>query len=176
MIAWQEAAAESKIHRGDPWYRGTRHDDPGDTGVGDRRSLDAAIGAADRWARAVWTGAIALALIHVAWPSTSSTDGIMRRPSRQPPGKRRARGWGWRGGIYVNYLFLLFWLADACWCGPLPQRTLTLAPAGDARLAAFLFMFVNGAIVFASGAGRFAGIASVTTVLLASPTRRRLRL
>jgi hypothetical protein len=36
-----------------------------------------------------------------------------------------------------------------------------------------MFMFVNGAIVFASGAGRLAGIASVTAVLLASPARRR---
>ena len=42
-----------------------------------------------------------------------------------------------------------------------------------ARLAAFLFMFVNGAIVFASGAGRLAGIASVTAVLLTLPARRR---
>jgi hypothetical protein len=43
---------------------------------------------------------------------------------------------------------------------------------GTVRLATFVFMFVNGAIVFASGIGRLAGIAAVAAVLVASPVRR----
>jgi hypothetical protein len=43
-----------------------------------------------------------------------------------------------------------------------------------ARLAWFTFMFVNGAIVFASGAGRLVGIASVTVVLASALSRRRV--
>jgi len=33
-------------------------------------------------------------------------------------------------------------------------------------------MFFNGAVVFASGAGRLAGIAAMAAVVLASPARR----
>ena len=43
-----------------------------------------------------------------------------------------------------------------------------------ARLAWFTFMFVNGAIVFASGAGRVVGIVSVTVVLATALARHRV--
>ena len=78
-----------------------------------------------------------------------------------------------RGAIYVNYVFLSMWFADVCWWW--------LAPASHAsrplrvetlRLVLFTFMFMNGAIVFASGTGRLVGIASLAAVLLASPAAR----
>ena len=129
----------------------------------------------DRWARAVWTVGITLALIHVGlafhfvygWNHEAAVAATARQAAERV-------GWGWRGGIYVNYLFLAFWLADVCWWWAAPashaSRSLRIETA---RFAAFTFMFVNGAIVFASGAGRLAGIASVTAVLLTSPARRR---
>jgi hypothetical protein len=129
----------------------------------------------DLWARAVWTAGIALALIHVGlafhfvygWNHEAAVAATARQAAERV-------GWGWRGGIYVNYLFLVSWLADVCWWWAAPashaSRSLRIETA---RFAAFTFMFVNGAIVFASGVGRLAGIASVSAVLLMSPARRR---
>ena len=80
---------------------------------------------------------------------------------------------GWRGGIYVNYVFLLVWLADVCWwwIAPATHRSRPLGIEG-ARFFAFTFMFVNGAIVFASGAGRVVGLISVGVAFVGYLTRR----
>jgi hypothetical protein len=83
-------------------------------------------------------------------------------------------GQGWRGAIYANHIFLTVWLADVCWWWLSPashaSRTLRIEIP---RLVLFAFMFLNGAVVFASGIGRLVGIASLAVVLLASPARRR---
>jgi hypothetical protein len=174
MIACQEPAAESKI--------GAVLPDTAVRGTMILATLGWAAGEAlmrrsprvDRWARAAWTGGIALALIHVGlafhfvygWNHEAAIAATARQAAERV-------GWGWRGGIYVNYLFLVLWLADVCWWWAAPASHASRSVRIEtARLAAFLFMFVNGAIVFASGAGRLAGIASVTAVLLASPARR----
>jgi hypothetical protein len=74
-------------------------------------------------------------------------------------------GIDWGGGLWVNYAFLLIWIVDAAWWWA--------APAGYRRrpralrhslLAFFIFMFVNGAIVFAHGAMRMLGAAAVAAV------------
>jgi hypothetical protein len=125
--------------------------------------------ASDRLARAIWTMGIALAAIHVVlafhWVYGWNHEAAVQATA----GQTAARfGSGWRGGIYVNYVFLAWWLADVCWWW--------LAPASHAsrpvriemaRRALFTFMFVNGAVIFASGIGRLAGLASVALVLLA---------
>ncbi len=130
---------------------------------------------ADSWARVSWTAAIALTLIHVGlafhfvygWNHEAAVAATARQAATRV-------GWSWRGGIYVNYLFLALWFADVCWWWAAPashaSRSIRIEVA---RLAGFLFMFVNAAIVFASGPGRWAGIASVAVVLLASPARGR---
>ena len=129
----------------------------------------------DRLARAIWTMGIALALIHVvlafqlvyAWNHEAAVAATVRQAADR-------FGWGWRGGIYVNYVFLTLWLADVCWWWVAPAshaaRSLRIETA---RLALFTFMFLNGAVVFASGTGRLVGIASVAVVLIASLARRR---
>ena len=116
--------------------------------------------ASDLLARVSSTAGLALALVHVllafhfvyAWDHEAAVTATARQTAA-------VVGWGWRGGIFVNYVFLAVWLADVCWWWAAPaahaSRSLRLETA---RLAAFLFMFVNGAIVFASGAGRLAGI------------------
>jgi hypothetical protein len=129
---------------------------------------------ADRWARAAWTAAIVLAGIHVvlafhfvyAWDH----DVAVAETARQAADRF---GWGWRGSIYVNYAFLAWWLADVCWWWAAPDSHASRSSRFEIlRLAAFTFMFVNGAVVFASGAGRMAGIAAIAAVLLASPASR----
>jgi len=129
---------------------------------------------ADRVARWIWTAGIALAAAHVvlafALIYARNHEAAVAATMRQTIDRF---GWGWRGAIYVNYVFLSMWFADVCWWW--------LAPASHAsrplrvetlRLVLFTFMFMNGAIVFASGTGRLVGIASLAAVLLASPAAR----
>jgi hypothetical protein len=128
----------------------------------------------DRWARAIWTIGISLAVIHVvlafhlvyAWDHEAAVAATARQAADR-------FGWGWRGGIYVNYVFLAWWLADVGWWWLAPASRAARSPRIEtARLAVFTFMFLNGAVVFASGTGRLVGVASVTVVLLASPALR----
>ena len=129
---------------------------------------------ADRWARAAWTVAILLAGIHVGlafhfvygWDHDVAVAETARQAAER-------FGWGWRGSLYVNYAFLLWWLADVGWWWAVPASHLSRSIRFEIlRLAAFLFMFVNGAVVFASGAGRLAGMTAIAAVLLASPASR----
>jgi hypothetical protein len=126
--------------------------------------------ASDRVARASWTIGIALALIHVflafqliyAWDHEAAIAATVR------PAAERF-GMSWRGGIYVNYVFLMIWLADVCWWWWSPVSHAS-RPMGleRTRLGVFVFMFLNAAVVFASGGGRLVGTASVVVVLVAS--------
>jgi hypothetical protein len=129
----------------------------------------------DRVARAIWTLGIALAAIHVvlafhfvyAWNHDAAVTATVRQAADR-------FGWGWRGGIYVNYIFLALWLADVCWWWRAPVSHASRSPGIEAaRRALFTFMFVNGAVVFAAGIGRLVGVAAVTVVLLTAVTRRR---
>ena len=129
---------------------------------------------ADRWARTAWTVAILLAAIHVGlafhfvygWNHETAVAETARQSAER-------FGVGWRGSIYVNYVFLAIWLADVCWWWAAPASHGSRSIRFEiARLATFVFMFVNGAIIFASGIGRLAGIAAVAAVLLASPASR----
>jgi hypothetical protein len=75
-------------------------------------------------------------------------------------------GWGWRGGIYVNYVFLAVWFADVCWWWIAPASHVSRSRRlEDVRLALFAFMFVNGSVVFASGISRVVGVISVGLAL-----------
>lgn len=130
----------------------------------------------DRLARAIWTVGIALALTHVVlafefvytWDHEAAVAATARQASELV-------GWGWRGGIFVNYVFLALWLGDVCWWWAARTSHSSRSMGFEtARLAWFTFMFVNGAIVFASGAGRLVGIASVTVVLATALARRRV--
>ena len=129
---------------------------------------------ADRLARALWTTALGLALVHVAlafqlvyaWDHGRAVTATAQQAADR-------FGWGWRGAIYVNYLFLALWLADAVWWWLAPaSRASRPASIEAARFALFAFMFVNGAVIFASGTGRLVGLAAVG-IALASPLARR---
>ncbi|MGH8187226.1 MAG: hypothetical protein ACREUC_11735 [Steroidobacteraceae bacterium] len=130
---------------------------------------------ADSRARAFYTGALALALVHVAlafhityaW----SHEAAVAETARQTAS---FTGWAWGGGVFVNYVFLAVWLTDACWWWVAPASRAQRAPAVEAtRLGLFVFMFVNGAIVFAAGIGRLIGSVSVGAVVAAHAARRR---
>jgi hypothetical protein len=121
----------------------------------------------DRLARAIWTIGIALALTHVllafqlvyAWSHEAAVTATVNQAAER-------FGFGWRGGIYVNYGFLAVWLGDLCWWWVAPHsRAARDRRIEMARFTFFTFMFLNGAVVFASGIGRLVGIASVAVAV-----------
>jgi hypothetical protein len=130
----------------------------------------------DRGARAIWTIGVTLAVIHVVlafhliyrWDHEAAVVAIVCQTAER-------FGWGWRGAIYINYVFLAVWLVDVGWWWFAPESRASRSPRLEtARLAVFAFMFFNGAVVFASGAGRVVGIASMIVVALAVLTPRQL--
>lgn len=70
------------------------------------------------------------------------------------------------GGIYLNYLFLLVWVADAAWWWLRPASYEGRRPVIAAIVRGFLlFMFLNGAVVFADGWMQVLGVAAVGVVM-----------
>jgi hypothetical protein len=119
--------------------------------------------ASDRAARMAWTIGIALALVHVVlafdliygWDHEAAVTATAQQAADR-------FGVAWRGSIYVNYVFLTLWLADIAWWWAWPASRASRSTGLElARRAIFLFMFVNGAVIFARGAGRLVGIAAV---------------
>ncbi|MFO1006871.1 MAG: hypothetical protein U0929_12995 [Planctomycetaceae bacterium] len=59
-------------------------------------------------------------------------------------------GWSWAGGLYINYVFLLFWIWEAV---RLWRESLGLSPVASLRWrrlvhSVFLFMMFNATVVF----------------------------
>ena len=83
-------------------------------------------------------------------------------------------GWRWGGGLYVNYLFSAVWGVELCWWGWAPESYERRAHWMELAMRAFfLFMIVNGAVVFVDGPQRGLGVAIVAVLLVAwRPTRR----
>ncbi len=76
-------------------------------------------------------------------------------------------GVAWPGSLYVNYVFLAWWLADTGWWW-LSPRTFLRRPAlieWAWRVTTFT-MVINGAVIFASPAGRVAGVPLVVGLLV----------
>ncbi len=117
-------------------------------------------------ARASFTlGALALVLhtglaLHLrhAWSQADA----MREIARQTA---EVTGLGFSGGLFVNYAFLAFWLAEAGWWWRSPAAYLRRGSGACwASRAVFLFMFVNGAIVFGHGPVRVFGTLAILAV------------
>jgi hypothetical protein len=128
----------------------------------------------DRLARASWTAGIALALVHVflafqfvyGWDHDAAIEATTRQTAEVVEVS-------FRGGIFVNYAFLLIWVADVCWWWLSPESHASRSRRLElGRLALFAFMFFNGAIVFASGTGRWIGMASLALVSVTSVAHR----
>ena len=122
-----------------------------------------------RSARALWTiGALSLAVhalaafhYRYAWSHTQAIQATAAETAA-------VTGLDSGAGLYVNYAFLSLWIADAAWWWLAPasyaarRRALSLTVS-----AIFLFMVLNGAVVFAQGAMRWLGTACVLTVCAA---------
>jgi hypothetical protein len=123
----------------------------------------------DPRARVLWTLAFGLTVAHVllafqsvyAWNHDAAVAATVGQAADR-------FGLGWTGAIYVNYAFLALWLADVCWWWAAPASYAARARLLEAgRAGIFLFMFVNGAVIFAAGIGRLVGVVAVTSVAVA---------
>ena len=71
-------------------------------------------------------------------------------------------GFDWGGGLYVNYLFGLVWLAELMWCWRDHEGYMHRARwVGHAARGFFFFMIVNGAVIFVPGPQRWLGVVLV---------------
>ena len=111
-----------------------------------------------RWA---WTLGCAFFLAHVVCAFVFfhgwSHDAAYRETARQTA---ELTGLRWGGGLFLNYLFALAWLADVLWWWLAPASFARRSP----RLTAvwqgfFFFMVFNGTIVFGKGPVRWLGAA-----------------
>jgi hypothetical protein len=128
-----------------------------------------------RLRRILWTGAAALCLLHSGlafhvqhgW----SHDAAVRQTAAQTAA---VTGIDWGGGVFVNYAFLGLWAADVAWLWAAPASYLRRPPVVNGLVSAFfLFIIVNGAVVFAGGPARIVGIAATATVIRAWWSRRQ---
>ena len=71
-------------------------------------------------------------------------------------------------GIYLNYLLMAVWAADGAWWLARPGGYRNRSRAVDLTIFAFfVFMFANGAVVFAHGPMRFAGAVAIGAAVAA---------
>lgn len=131
----------------------------------------------DSAARAIWTLACLNLVVHTllafhfyhGWSHAHA----YRETARQTA---ELTGFEWGGGLYVNYFFVIAWIADVVWWWRglelYRRRSKVLAAAWQAFL---LFMFFNGAVVFAAGATRLMGLLVCGAVVIAWLARRRDR-
>jgi hypothetical protein len=120
-------------------------------------------------ARSLWTAGLALAMGHAilafAVAYGWSHQAAVRDTARQTAA---VTGLAWGGGLFVNYVFLALWSGDAAWWWMAPAAYLRRrVRLEQGRVLIFLFMFVNGAIVFAGSTARIVGVAAVAAVCLA---------
>lgn len=135
--------------------------------VGEWRRTAPAASATD--GRMGWTlGAIATVVhtllafhVHHAWSHAAALADTARQTAV-------VTGLEWGGGLYVNYVFVVLWMADVGWWWLAPGA-FARAPAWlDGAIRLFLWvMFVNGAFVFVRGPMRWAGAAAAVAVLAA---------
>ena len=82
------------------------------------------------------------------------------------------QAWGW--GIYVNYFFTLVWFMETlCWW-KFPLRYRLRSKGLDCTVRAFfLFMIVNGAVIFVTSPFRWLGVVIVFALLMAGWRSKR---
>ncbi|MBM61537.1 MAG: hypothetical protein CL484_01165 [Acidobacteria bacterium] len=85
-------------------------------------------------------------------------------------------GWAFGGGLYINFLFGLFWLSEVCWWSKIPQGYLKRAVWLEwTSRSFFLLMVVNGAVIFVNTPQRWFGIVLVLIIVATWwPTRNLL--
>jgi hypothetical protein len=128
-----------------------------------------------RLARALWTAGMLVYLAHVSaafhYVHAWSHGAAVAETARQT---RELFGVDTGVGIWFNYLFTAVWAADAGWWWLDPAGYHRRPAAATGLVHAFMaFMFVNGAVVFATGPSRWIGLTATALLPLWWLRRRR---
>ena len=127
------------------------------------------------WARPVWLlGALAY-LGHVAAAFGIHHDWSHAVAYAYTAAQTEAYfGLHWGGGIWANYAFTAIWVAEGLWWQLAPAHYGRRSPGlTTAVRAVFLFMIVNGAVVFVDGPRRLIGIGLLAALIGIWWTSRR---
>ena len=117
-------------------------------------------------ARLPWTLAFLFYLTHVA-AAFSFYHGWSHAAAYRDTARQTAEMFGmdWGGGLYFNYFFTGVWTLDVVWmwrnAASYQARPRWISTTIHAFLA---FMFLNGAVVFASGWTRWLGVAATAAL------------
>lgn len=132
-------------------------------------------GPANEWSWRAWTLGAALCVLHMGiafgarhgWSHSAAVAETARQTAE-------VYGVAWEGGIYVNYLFASLWLAEAWWWRADPDGYSSRSRWLTWLLRGFYFLIlVNATFVFASPAGRVAGVPLLATLAWAwRPSKR----
>ncbi len=119
------------------------------------------------WARPLWQLGAAAYLAHVAAAFATHHGWSHAAAYAYTAARTEALlGLPWGGGLWVNYAFTVLWVGEALWWQVRPAGHARRAPAWTPAVrGAFLFMIVNGAVVFVDGSGRWLGMAIVAALL-----------
>ncbi len=99
--------------------------------------------------------------VHYGWSHATA----LRETAAQT---KALTGVGTGSGLYVNYLFGMAWLAEVCWWTRAETSYLHRPGWVDLTMRAFfLFMIVNGAVVFVDEPQRWLGLALVAVLVYA---------
>jgi hypothetical protein len=126
-------------------------------------------------ARLFWTAGCLAYLLHVVcafqFQHHWSHDAAYEATARQT---HEVTGFDWGGGLYVNYVFTLVWLADALrWWGDLDAYE-ARPPVVNALVQGFMaFIIFNATVVFGTGLIRWAGAAAFVLLLAVFISRVR---
>ena len=118
------------------------------------------------WARPVWLLGAAAYLAHVA-AAFATHHGWSHAAAYEYTAARTEAlsGLAWGGGLWANYAFTVLWVGEALWWQMWPESHAGRSRAWKPAVrGAFLFMIVNGAVVFVDGPGRWLGIAIVAAL------------
>ncbi len=120
------------------------------------------------WAWAAWTAGGLLVVVHVLvaldlrynWDHALAVSETARRSAE-------VYGSAWRGGLYVNYLFVLAWFVESWRWRRAERRHRRLSPVVTWALRGFFLLIIaNGTIIFAvHAASRVAGVLLVGVLL-----------
>jgi hypothetical protein len=124
--------------------------------------------------RLLWTAGAILAVVHSAaafgvfygWSHETARVQTMRQTAA-------LTGVDFPGGIYINYLFLSAWLADAAWWWASPRSYEMRSDWVSRAVRGFIFfIIVNGAVIFADGMARLIGLLAVSLAIAGAWHRR----
>jgi hypothetical protein len=132
--------------------------------IGDALRL---LGRALPLARLVWTTGAVLFVIHSVSAFVLIYGGSHTRAIAETARQTAAMtGVASGAGLFVNYLFLAIWIVDGVWWWLAGVESGgRFGRLGWTRVGFFLFMFLNGAVVFADGWMRLIGLVAVSVVI-----------